>query len=110
LPVTPKAITTAQSKICDRDESRTAILIANTSTVQTAYIKSTSGVTTSNGFPVYPETYVLLSFDEGCEVEKELYAIGDGSLTLIIWEHHRKLGGTPPPPTPPPYLQADPPM
>jgi len=90
LPIQKVDVSTSSVKIVETNNNRTAILITNPDATAIIYVSDVSPATL-NDFPIYPESSVLLSFNEGIEVEKALYAISDTvTKSVRVWEHFRE--------------------
>jgi hypothetical protein len=88
----PKKVSvgTTSTKLIGRSEGRSALLIANNHASAIIYV-SDEGDATTNDFPVFPKTALLLSLTEGVDVRKKICCISDTASTSVhVWEHHVK--------------------
>ena len=86
-----ESVGTSQITLLKRYEARSAILICNLHASAIVYVSDTGSVSTGDGFPILPKTSLLLSYNEGVEVEKKIVAISDtASTTVAVWEWFKR--------------------
>lgn len=88
-----KHVTVGTSKrtLIERNEARSAVLICNSHSSAIIYVTDDSDVTATSGFPIFPKTTLLMSYDEGVEVEKRLLVISDTATTYVfVWEWFKR--------------------
>ena len=83
---------TAKVTLVERNEARSAILICNAHATAIIYVSDEGDVSASDGFPIFPKCTLLLSYDEGVEVEKKLVVISDTATTYVhVWEWFKRV-------------------
>ena len=82
---------TAKVTLVERNEARSAILICNAHASAIIYV-SDEGDASTESFPIFPKTTLLLSYDEGVEVEKKMVVISDTATTYVhVWEWFKRV-------------------
>lgn len=91
MPTEQISVGTSQVTLLKRNEARSAVLICNTHVSAIVYVSDSGSVSTTDGFPIFPKTTILLSFNEGVEVENKIVAISDTATTPVaVWEHFKR--------------------
>jgi hypothetical protein len=88
-----KRVTVGTTKVTlvERNEARSALLICNAHSTAIIYVSDEGDVSTES-FPIFPKTTMLLSFNEGIEVEKKILVISDTATTYVhIWECFKRV-------------------
>ena len=83
MSVVPFSIGLAESKIAERSELRTSLVIINLDAVAIVYIRFRKGVVATNGIPVYPGGNISLNIPED-DPTLDAWAISDTATTPII--------------------------
>ena len=89
-----KQVTVGTSKgtLVNREETRSAILICNSHPSAILYISDEGDISLTSGYMIFPKTALLLSYNEGVEVEKKFLAISDTATTIVgIWEWFKRV-------------------
>lgn len=86
MPTEQVALTATPIKIVDADPQRTTLTIANIDTVNTAYISDDkgSGILSTNGYPIFPETYISLERKQGEEPQKTWWGVCEAGKTATV--------------------------
>ena len=83
---------TAKATLVERNEARSAILIHNAHATAIIYVSDEGDVSANDGFPIQPKTTLLLSYNEGIEVEKKMVVISDTATTYVhVWEWFKRI-------------------
>lgn len=93
-----KRVTAGTTKIelVERNESRSAILICNAHSSAIVYITDEGDISLTSGYPIFSKTALLLSYNEGVEVEKKLLVISDMATTYVhVWEWFKRVKAEP---------------
>lgn len=90
-----KSIGTSQTDIVNYDEHRSVLNLANLDRVNIIYVSDETGVTTSNGFPIFPRMVVSLIKLLGDEPEKAYYGVASVASTLAHWSQYGDVPVTP---------------
>lgn len=86
MPTSQKAITTSSVKHIEYDSERTGLALVNMDDTDVSYISDVSPVTPTNGFPIYPKTYMSFDRKRGWSPEKAYYVIGSATHALAVFE------------------------
>ena len=87
---------TTKSVLVNREETRSAILICNSHNSAIIYVSDEGDVSLTSGYMVFPKTALLLSYNEGVEVEKKLLVISDTATTIVgVWEWFKRVKAEP---------------
>ena len=89
-----KRVTAGTTKVTlvERNEARSALLISNAHASAIIYVSDEGDVSASDGFPIFPKTTLLLSYNEGVEVEKKIVVISDTATTYVhVWEWFKRV-------------------
>jgi len=86
MPTNQITVTTASAKHVEYDSERTGLALVNMDDTDVSYVSDVTPVTTSNGFPIYPKTYMSLDRKRGWSPEKAYYLIGSAEHTVAVIE------------------------
>jgi hypothetical protein len=81
-------VDTTAKRAVHHDARRTSLAIVNVSSTVTVYLGSDIGVTSQNGFPVYPGTSITFNKGLGDRPDIERYIVGDASAEIRIMEDY----------------------
>jgi len=87
LPTKAVSVGTSAVVLVEESRNRTAIIIANPDTAAILYISDESDkCSTSQGMPIFPQTYIMLSAFEGVNTEAKWWVISDtaGKTARVI--------------------------
>jgi len=87
LPTKAVSVGTSAVVLVEESRNRTAIIIANPDTAAILYISDESDkCSTSQGMPIFPGTYIMLSAFEGVNTEAKWWVISDtaGKTARVI--------------------------
>ena len=83
---------TAKVTLVNRENARSAILICNSHASAIIYVSDDTDVSATSGFMIFPKTTLLLSYNEGIEVEKKFLVISDTADTVVgVWEWFKRV-------------------
>lgn len=94
-----KAVSVGTSKVglVEQNADRTALLLANPDATAILYIGDEEKLSTSNGFPLFPQTYIMLGIGEGVDVRKKLWVIADtAGKNCRVLEYFLRVAALPP--------------
>jgi len=78
LPTKAVSVGTSAVALLEESRNRTAIIIANPDTAAILYISDEKDqCSTTQGMPIFPQTYIMLSVFEGVNTEAKWWVISD---------------------------------
>lgn len=106
MPTKVVDVGTSVVELVEANDARTALLLANPDNSAVLYISDEAELTVNNGFPLFPQAYILLCLGELVDVRKKLYVISSkASKTCRVMEYFLPRQIIPPTP----LARADPP-
>lgn len=87
MTTTPYPVTTAERRVANVNPTRKSLAFFNLDGANIAYVRDGKGAATVNSIPVYPRGNVSLNLlEDGETVKADWWAVGDGALTLVVFE------------------------
>ena len=87
-------VNTAGQRLVHEKKERTSLIIFNNDSVNLLYIGTDSQVTSSTGFPVYPQTGLAFNIGIGDRPDYAYYGRSSaGNIDIRIFEAEEKIGG-----------------
>jgi len=86
MPTKQVPILTTETIIVNANPQRTVLTLANLSSANIIYVSDEPGMTTGDGYPIFPETFISLPKIQGEEPQKKWYGIVAVNSTLAVLE------------------------
>jgi len=82
MPTKQIPILTTGTIIVESNPQRTVLTLANLDSANIIYVSDEPGMTTGDGYPIFPETFISLPKIQGEEPQKKWYGIVAVNSTL----------------------------